>query len=79
MRLIETWVTPTKYYHAVVNKDLFGRLTLVKTWGGRDSKRGGREICPIESYYAGEKEIEKIAKVREKRGYSEFGKINASC
>ncbi len=68
-----TWVTNDRYYHAVIQEDLFGRLTLVKTWGGRRNNLGGREIDPIESYYAGKQEIEKISKVREKRGYKPIG------
>lgn len=74
MAMVQVWVTADRYYHAAIQQDLFGRLTLVKTWGGRRNKLGGREIDPIDSYYAGEAEIEKIGKVREKRGYSVFTK-----
>jgi predicted DNA-binding WGR domain protein len=65
----QTWVTATKYYHAVIQEDLFGALTLVKTWGGRGNRRGGRSIDPIESYYAGQQAIEEIGKKRKRKKY----------
>jgi len=65
------WLTPSRYYHVTITEDLFGRLFVTKTWGGRHTRIGSSCSVPILSYQEGETLVMDIEKVREKRGYKE--------
>jgi hypothetical protein len=72
MPLSFRWEHPMKlrYYHVVLAQDLFGDWVVTKAWGGI-SKASGRIIhLPCQTYTEAKIVVEKIAKIREKRGYS---------
>ncbi|WP_346014659.1 WGR domain-containing protein [Thiocystis violacea] len=68
------WVHPEKsrYYQVDFVQDLLGDWTLVLSWGGLGSRRGGMRILAVTSEAAGEDLVEAIAKRRRQRGYVEL-------
>lgn len=67
------WVTKDRYYHVSVNLDLFGRWSVVKSWGGRHNRLGSSEALAIECLNDADMLLSAIEKQRIKRGYSEIG------
>lgn len=63
--IMRVYLSPTRYYVVAVQRDLFGSCVLVRTWGGRGSRRGGTATEP----YSHERLIE-IDKARRAHGYS---------
>lgn len=65
------WEHPDKqrYYHVVVAQDLFGDWVLTKAWGGISKATGRITHFPCISRAEATTFINKIAKIREKRGY----------
>lgn len=66
------WVTKDRYYHVSVNKDLFGRWSVVKSWGGRHNRLGSSEALAIEDLNDVNVLLSGIEKQRMKRGYYEL-------
>lgn len=65
------WITKDRYYHVSVNRDLFGRWSMVKSWGGRHNRLGGSESVPIDHYEDSLGMVQAIERQRARRGYSE--------
>ncbi len=65
------WVTRDRYYHVSVNRDLFGRWSVVKSWGGRHNRLGSSEALAIDHYEDVFEMVVAIEKQRIKRGYWE--------
>jgi hypothetical protein len=63
------WETDTRYYVAMLHRDLFGGLELLQMWGGKKSARSGGK----KQLVAGPDEalvlVEKISKRRLAHGY----------
>lgn len=66
------WVTKDRYYHVSVNRDLFGRWSVVKSWGGRHNRLGGSDALAVEDFRDISVMLSGIEKQRKKRGYSEI-------
>lgn len=65
------WVTKDRYYHLSLDVDLFGRLSVVKSWGARHNHLGGSETIPIQEQAEAVGIFELTEKQRLKRGYTE--------
>ena len=66
--LTARWEKDTRYYQAVLHKDLFGWV-VVKRWGGIGRSSGQQRVLPCEDYASALVEYEKIKKRRLTRGY----------
>lgn len=59
-----------RYYLVYLTQDLFGEWVIIKSWGGID-KAGGQVISiPCTTYEEAIIQIERIKKIRERRGYA---------
>lgn len=72
----QRWETPTRYYQAHVQQDLWGGWEVVRVWGGRGSTRGGVRCLSYASWEAACAALADIAARRRKRGYKEGGGID---
>lgn len=57
-----------RYYNAVLTQDLFGDWVVIKSWGSK-ARRGGSKTFLCASYGEGINYLEKMNKLRERRGY----------
>ncbi len=64
-----TW--HTRFYTAVLDRDLFGQWTVKRSWGSSRNGQGGGRVTVVENYEAGVALLEVIAKRREKLGYKQ--------
>lgn len=62
-----TW--HTRFYTAVLDRDLFGQWTVKRSWGSSRNGQGGGRLTVVESYEAGMVVLAAIARRREKLGY----------
>ena len=58
-----------RYYHVILNQDLFGDWVITKAWGGINQATGRITHSPCHSSEKARLLIKKITKIREKRGY----------
>lgn len=65
------WGKKGRYYMIELKQDLFGKWILVKTWGSKNSMRGGSMTQPIDFYAQGIDLFSKAILRRMKRGYQE--------
>ena len=66
---LQRWETERRYYLAWVQEDLFGELELVQVWGGKGTRLGSVRRRPIAATAQGRAALERIARVRMRRGY----------
>lgn len=73
--MIMRWEIETRWYEAYFVYDLLGQWTVVRTWGGKGSRRHGQMIDVVESPAAGFTRIETLNKqARDRRnGPAETG------
>ena len=62
-----TW--HTRFYTAVLDRDMFGQWTVTRSWGSTRNGQGGGRVTVVESYEAGVALLGVIAKRRERLGY----------
>jgi hypothetical protein len=62
-----TW--HTRFYTAVLDRDLFGQWTVKRSWGSSRNGQGGGRLTVVESYEAGVALLGVIARRRERDGY----------
>lgn len=62
-----TW--QTRFYTAVLDRDLFGQWTVMRSWGSTRNGQGGGRVTVVESFEAGVGLLQKIARKRKKNGY----------
>ena len=63
------FVWHTRFYTAVLDRDLFDQWTITRSWGSTKSGQGGGRVSVVENYEAGLTLLHTIALRREKRGY----------
>jgi hypothetical protein len=63
------WETSTRWYEAHVLSDLFGGWVVVRTWGGKGSRRRGGLIEPVANQEAGVRRVSEICARRRQHGY----------
>lgn len=59
-----------RYYHVLINQDLFGNWVLTLAWGGIHKATGRIINKPFPTYQDAKKASEKIFAIRKRRGYS---------
>ncbi len=64
-----SWASPSRYYLARIQTNLFGELELVRAWGGLRSRRGGHMAEPLASLAQGQLLLHKEITRRQRRGY----------
>lgn len=63
------FASQTCIYSVLLDQDLLGDWTVMQSWGGKGSRRGGGKITPVRSFEAGLQLLQKIARRREQHGY----------
>lgn len=68
---MQTWIHPDKrrYYQAWLSQDLFGDWTLIRRYGGLQSKRGNHRIHGFPTLRAGQQALQALDHHRRLRGY----------
>ena len=64
--------TDTKYYHAILCRDLFANWVILRYWGGKSSRLGNLHTDFCESYAEACKQLRDLQKVRRNHGYKEL-------
>ncbi len=59
----------TRFYTAVLDRDLFGQWTVKRSWGSSRNGQGGGRLTVVESYEAGVALLKAIRLRQERRGY----------
>ena len=72
-----TW--QTRFYTAVLDRDLFGQWTVTRSWGSSRNGQGGGRVTVVESFEAGLDVVRVIAKRREKLGYRPDADARSVC
>ena len=71
-----TW--HTRFYTAVLDRDLFDQWTVTRSWGSTRNGQGGGRVTVVENFEAGMALLGVIAKRRERGGYKlQINKANA--
>ena len=63
------FASETRIYTAILDRDLLGDWTVMQSWGGKSNQRGGGKVTHVESFEAGLKLLQAIAKRRGQHGY----------
>lgn len=65
--LIFSW--RTRFYTAVLDRDLFGQWSVTRSWGSRRNGQGGGRVTVVSDFDSGLAVLCAITKRREKMGY----------
>lgn len=63
------FASATRVYIVVLDQDLLGDWTVLQSWGGKESRRGGGKIAHVASFEEGMHLLRQIAKRRAHHGY----------
>jgi predicted DNA-binding WGR domain protein len=63
------WYKMTKYYHIHLQPNLFGGISVIRLWGGINSKKSGHKITMCDSEEQVSEVILATIKRRKARGY----------
>ena len=66
------WQTDTRYYHATLEKVLFGELTIRACWGSLNSNRGNGKSIHCANIQELKKKLRGIFITRKRHGYQLF-------
>lgn len=61
----------TRFYTAVLDRDLFGQWTVTRSWGSKRNGQGGGRVTVVEDFEAGVVLLQTIRRRRERHGYRE--------
>ena len=61
----------TRFYTAVLDRDLFGQWTVTRSWGSTRNGQGGGRVTVVESFEAGVVVLQKVCRRRVGQGYRE--------
>jgi predicted DNA-binding WGR domain protein len=61
-----------RFYHVYEQRNLFGFVTVIASWGSFNSKHGGNKKIFCNNQIEVDKAIENIKRTRKKRGYSPY-------
>jgi len=64
------FASETRVYTTLLDQDLLGDWTVMQSWGGKGNQRGGGEVTHVESFEAGLRLLQVIAKRRKQHGYN---------
>lgn len=63
------FVWHSRFYTAVLDQDMFGQWTVMRTWGSTRNGQGGGRVSVVESFEAGLALLQIIQRRRERHGY----------
>ncbi|GIZ54068.1 hypothetical protein NCCP691_40820 [Noviherbaspirillum aridicola] len=63
------FASDTRVYSVVLDQDLLGDWTVVQSWGGKDSRRGGGKITHVPNFEDAMRLLEAITRRRAQHGY----------
>ncbi len=63
-----SFASESRTYTVVLDQDLLQDWTVTQSWSGKNNLRGGGKITPVESFEAGLKLLQTVAKRRAKHG-----------
>jgi hypothetical protein len=63
------FVWHSRFYTAVLDRDLFDQWTVVRSWGSTRNGQGGGRVSVVESFEAGLTLMRAIRRRRERHGY----------
>jgi hypothetical protein len=63
------WTTPTRYYRALVQQNLFGEWEVLRAWGGVGNRFGRLTVRPAANYDDALVMLEVEGRRRSRRGY----------
>jgi hypothetical protein len=63
------FVWHSRFYTAVLDRDLFDQWTVVRSWGSTRNGQGGGRVSVVESFEAGLALLQAIRCRRERHGY----------
>ncbi|MCC8534675.1 hypothetical protein LN457_18070 [Xanthomonas phaseoli] len=61
------WETETRWYEAAVFLDLFGTYTVIRSWGGKGSRRHGQLVEVADDEAAAQARLEALDRERKAR------------
>ncbi|WIH07056.1 hypothetical protein KHF85_20235 (plasmid) [Xanthomonas translucens pv. graminis] len=61
------WETETRWYEAAVFLDLFGTYTVIRSWGGKGSRRHGHLVEVADSEASAKTSLKELDKERQRR------------
>ncbi|HEX8882994.1 MAG TPA: WGR domain-containing protein [Noviherbaspirillum sp.] len=67
VKLLFTW--RTRFYSAVLDRDLFGQWSVTRSWGSSRNGQGGGRITVVPDFDSGLALLRSITGRREKLGY----------
>ena len=67
------WEKGTRFYEALVERDLFGDWVLTLVWGRRGSALGRVQHRPHPSVAAAQGALQTVSRRRQRRGYAPVG------
>ena len=67
------WEKGTRFYEALVERDLFGDWVLTLVWGRRGSALGRVQHRPHPSVTAAQDALQTVSRRRQGRGYARLG------
>lgn len=70
---VRRWETATHYYQVTVAIDLFGDVTLLRSWGRLGEPQGQVRLDVLPSLLDAEQRLARIAKRRQRGGYQTIG------
>jgi len=67
VKLMFTW--RTRFYTAVLDRDLFGQWSVTRSWGSSRNGQGGGRVTVVDDFESGLALLKTIKGRREKMGY----------
>jgi len=66
-KLVFVW--RSRFYTAVLDRDLFGQWSVTRSWGSTRNGQGGGRMSVVENFEAGVALLQAIRRRRERMGY----------
>jgi len=66
-KLVFTW--RSRFYTAVLDRDLFGQWSVTRSWGSTRNGQGGGRMSVVENFEVGLALLQAIRRRRERLGY----------
>lgn len=65
-----TFESEARIYVAVLDEDMFGTWSVVRSWGGKGDRFNGGRVTVVASFEEGLAALKRISRAREKQGYA---------
>ena len=67
--MIRRWRSKNRWYKLAIQQDLFGKYCVFRFWHGLYNKRGNDKYSTFDTHEEALKEVNRIAKQKERKGY----------